>query len=243
VVRANLVCLRSHHMGEAFILGAAAQISLLLSGLLATIATIPARIVGWLAAFSAGALFSAVAFDLVKQAEGLGSVGAVEWLLFGAVIFIAGDYAVDHWLGHSGDESTALAIVVGAIVDGIPESLIFGISLATGFGVSVAFLSAVVFSNIPQALAPSAELAAAGWSRIRLSLMWGAVVVACGLAATLGYLIGSHGGTGSRAAAVAAGGVLAMLTNSLLPFAYQRGGRLAGLWTVVGFVLALLPKG
>jgi ZIP family zinc transporter len=73
--------------------------------------------------------------------------------------------------------------------------------------------------------------------------MWGAVVVACGLAAGLGYAVGAAlGSTGDRMAALAAGGVLAMLTNSLMPFAFQRGGQLSGLWTVVGFALAVLPR-
>jgi ZIP family zinc transporter len=67
-------------------------------------------------------------------------------------------------------------------------------------------------------------------------------VLACGVAAALGYLLGSVGGaTGDRMAALAAGGLLAMLTNSLMPFAYQRGGNLAGLWTVVGFAVAVAP--
>jgi zinc transporter, ZIP family len=71
----------------------------------------------------------------------------------------------------------------------------------------------------------------------------GAVVVACALAAGLGYLLGSiSGDTGDRMAALAAGGLLAMLTNSLMPFAFDRGGRLAGMFTVVGFALAVLPR-
>jgi ZIP family zinc transporter len=228
-------------MGAAFGLGAVAQISLLLSGLFATWVTVPTRIVGWLGGFGAGALMSAVAFDLVGQAESLGGPGLVVWLLLGAAVFIVGDYLVDRRLGSSGGEGSALGIVLGAIVDGVPESAIFGISLATGAGVSPAFLGAVIVSNVPQALAPSAELAAGGWSRVRLSLMWGMVIVACGVAAALGFAIGAHGGTGARAAGLAAGGVLAMLTNSLMPFSFERGGRLAGLWTVVGFVLAILP--
>jgi zinc transporter, ZIP family len=74
-------------------------------------------------------------------------------------------------------------------------------------------------------------------------VLWGAVVVACALAAGLGYLLGSiSGDTGDRMAALAAGGLLAMLTNSLMPFAFDRGGRLAGMFTVVGFALAVLPR-
>lgn len=170
-------------------------------------------------------------------------MGLSVWLLIGAAVFIVGDYQVDRQFGTGGQASGALGIVVGSIVDGVPESLIFGIGIAAGSGVSASFLAAVIVSNVPQALAPSAELSAAGWSRQRLSVLWGAVVVACALAAGLGYLLGSiSGDTGDRMAALAAGGLLAMLTNSLMPFAFDRGGRLAGMFTVVGFALAVLPR-
>jgi ZIP family zinc transporter len=230
-------------MLDAVLLGALAQVSLLLSGLFATWVTVPKRLIGWLAAFGAGALVSAVAFDLVPQAETLDNVGLTLWLLIGATVFIGGDYAVDRRIGPGDPSGGALGIVLGSVVDGVPESLIFGIGVAAGTPVSVAFLAAVIVSNIPQALAPSAELAAAGWTRSRLTMLWGTVVVACGIAAGVGYLLGSvSGGTGDRMAALAAGGLLAMLTDSLMPFAFERGGSLAGLWTVVGFALAILPQ-
>lgn len=132
--------------------------------------------------------------------------------------------------------------MLGSVVDGVPESLIFGIGVAAGDPVSTSFLAAVIVSNIPQALAPSAELASAGWSRSRLCVMWGSVVVACGLASAMGYLGGSvAGNNGDRVAGLAAGGLLAMLTNSLMPFAYRHGRNWAGIFTVLGFALAVLP--
>jgi ZIP family zinc transporter len=228
-------------MLEAFALGALAQISLLLSGLFATWVTIPDRYVGWLAGFGAGALVSAVTFDLTPQAEALGGPQSTLWLLIGAGVFIGGDLVVDRRFGGDGS-SGALGIVLGSVVDGVPESLIFGIGVAAGNAVSVSFLGAVIVSNVPQALAPSADLVGSGWSRTKLTGLWAAVVVACGLAAALGYFLGSVGGaTGDRMAALAAGGLLAMLTDSLMPFAFQRGGNLAGVWTVVGFALAVAP--
>jgi ZIP family zinc transporter len=135
-----------------------------------------------------------------------------------------------------------MGIVVGSVVDGVPESIIFGIQLGTGLAVSPSFLGAVLVSNVPQALAPSADLRAAGWSAARLGKLWVMVVVACGVAAVLGFIATDVSGavTGDRMAALAAGGLLAMLTNSLMPFAYERGGELAGAATVVGFCLALL---
>jgi ZIP family zinc transporter len=129
---------------------------------------------------------------------------------------------------------------VGSVVDGVPESIIFGIQIATGQVIGAAFLGAVFVSNVPQALAPSAALAESGWSRARMAGMWGLVVLACAVTAWLGYLAGvGLGANGDRAAAIAAGGLLAMLTDSLMPYAVQKGGSPAGIWTVVGFVASL----
>ena len=97
-------------------------------------------------------------------------------------------------------------------------------------------------SNVPQAIAPSADLAATGWDAKRLRRLWLLVVLACGVAAALGWLVADATGaaSGDRMAALAAGGLLAMLTNSLMPFAYERAGQLAGVATVVGFCVSLL---
>jgi ZIP family zinc transporter len=135
-----------------------------------------------------------------------------------------------------------MGIVVGSVVDGVPESVIFGIQTGTGTTISAAFLAAVLVSNIPQAIAPSAELAASGWGPRKLGTLWLLVVLACGVAAALGFLVtdATSEAYGDRAAALAAGGLLAMLTNSLMPFAFERGKALAGVGTVVGFCLTML---
>jgi ZIP family zinc transporter len=226
---------------EAFLLGAVAQSSLVLSGILPYLVRIPDRVVGLLAGAGAGALISAVAFDLIPEANAISGFEVAVWLLVGAVIFIGLDRLIDMRFG-AGGEAGPLGIVLGAVVDGIPESVIFGIQIGTGLPISVAFLAAVIVSNVPQALAPSADLKADGWSIGRMTAMWGTVVLACGIAAAAGYFVATTfdpSGIGARAAAIAAGGLLAMLTNSLVPFAYERGGIGAGLATVVGFVAAL----
>jgi ZIP family zinc transporter len=135
-----------------------------------------------------------------------------------------------------------MGIVVGSVVDGVPESLIFGIQIGTGVAISIGFLVAVFVSNIPQAIAPSADLAASGWRAKKLGTLWLLVVLACGVAAALGFLAtdATSNAYGDRAAAIAAGGLLAMLTNSLMPFAFDRGKELAGVATVVGFCLTML---
>jgi len=229
-------------MLHAFGLGVLAQSSLLVAGLLVCWLTIPTRLVGILAGFGAGAMISAIAFDLVPEAqEHIEEWETVLWMLIGVVIFLLGDWFVDKKFGTAG-AGGAMGIVVGSVVDGVPESAIFGIQIGTGVTISVGFLVAVFVSNIPQAIAPSADLFASGWGPRKLGTLWLMVVLACGVAAALGFLATdvSSEAFGDRAAALAAGGLLAMLTNSLIPFAYERGKSLAGVATVVGFCLTML---
>lgn len=227
---------------QAFALGTLAQSSLLLAGLFAVWVTVPTRIVGILAGFGAGAMVSAIAFDLIPEATAnIQMWETVLWMLVGVAVFMLGDKLVDKKFGTAG-VGGAMGIVVGSVVDGVPESLIFGIQVGTGTPISLSFLAAVFISNIPQALAPSADLVEKGWKVGRLAGLWIAVVLACGVAAALGYLasVAVPDSYGDRAAALAAGGLLAMLTNSLMPFAYERGKDWAGAATVVGFCLAML---
>lgn len=227
-------------MLSAFGLGTAAQASLLAAGLVVCWVTVPRKVVGILAGFGAGAMIAAVSFDLVLEAEGLEQWELTGLMLTGVLVFFIGDRIVERRFGHEG-EGAAMGIVVGSVVDGVPESVILGIQLATGIPVSASFIAAVFVSNVPQAIAPSAELAASGWGPRRLGRLWTLVILACGVAAALGYLVAdlSSDVTGTAAAAIAAGGLLAMLTDSLIPFAYERGGQWSGAAAVVGFCLSL----
>ena len=219
----------------AFTLGAVSQLSLILSGLVVFLVAVPKKVVGALAGFGAGALIAAVSRDLLPEAHVLRLIQSALWALVGALAFIIGERLVDKKFGSEG-AAGALGIVVGAIVDGVPESIIFGIQLTSGQQLSAAFIAAVFVSNIPQAIAPSADLAESGWNWRRVAALWSWVVLACGIAAVVGYGAGiaTSAVNGSRMAAFAAGGILAMLSNSLIPFAHDRTD-LAGLWTVVGF--------
>jgi ZIP family zinc transporter len=228
-------------MFEAIVLGAAAQSSLVLSGLVVYGISVPPKVIGALAGFGAGALVAAIAFDLVPDSEVLSSPESALWLLVGAAAFVLADRIVEAKFASEGASGPApLGIVVGSVVDGVPESAIFGIQLAAGLAISPAFLAAVFLSNIPQALAPSADLVREGWRWPRMVAMWGAVVVVCGITAGLGFgFADAFDATGGRAAAFAAGGLLAMLTDSLMPYAFDRGGPWAGAWTVVGFAASM----
>ena len=229
-------------MLQAFGLGVLGASSLLLAGLFACWVEVRPRVIGILAGFGAGALIAAISTDLVVEAlDYLEEWEFALWMLIGVAVFLVADRLVGQRFGQAG-VGGAMGIVVGSVVDGVPESVIFGIQVGTGLPVSVSFLAAVFVSNIPQSIAPSADLAAAGWETRRIGVLWFWVVLACGIAAALGYGATelTSEATGGRAAALAAGGLLAMLTNSLMPFAFERGKELAGAATAVGFCMALL---
>jgi zinc transporter, ZIP family len=227
---------------EAFGLGVLGASSLLFAGLFACWFDVPARVVGILAGFGAGSLIAAISTDLVLEAEDvLAHWQFALWMLIGVVVFLLADKMVETRFGQAG-VGGAMGIVVGSIVDGVPESIIFGIQVGTDFPISLSFLAAVFVSNIPQSIAPSADLSASGWTARRVGTLWFWIVLACGIAAALGFLATDLTSEvqGGRAAALAAGGLLAMLTNSLMPFAFERGGALAGAATAVGFCVSLL---
>jgi len=229
-------------MLEALGWGLLAQASLLLAGLVVCWVTVPTKVVGIMGGFGAGAMIAAVSFDLLPEAtEHIEAWETGLWMMVGVLVFLLADKYVENRFGSEG-AGGAMGIVVGSVVDGVPESAILGIQVGTGAAISLSFVFAVFISNIPQAIAPSADLAASGWGPRRLGKLWLLVVLACGIAAALGFL-----GTdvtsavqGDRAAALAAGGLLAMLTNSLIPFSFERGGEQAGAATALGFCLSVL---
>jgi ZIP family zinc transporter len=165
-------------MLDAFLFSSLAQAPLILGGLIVYWFRIPMRVVGWLGGFGAGALVSAIAYNLVVSGDTLGKADLVIWLMTGAIVFAGLDAIVEK---RFGEQAGALGIVLGSIIDGVPESVIFGIQIATATAISPAFLTAVMISNIPQAIAPSADLAENGWKWAKVAGMWAAVVVIAGI--------------------------------------------------------------
>src|SRR5262249_26502702 len=183
-------------MGGPVFWGVLAGSSLGLGGLLAYWLPIGRRSLGLIMAFGAGVLISAVAFELVHEAfettAGEGGVGL--GLFLGSCVFFAGDSLIDHLGGgdrkHSGGHQvagSALAIVLGIVLDGIPEALVLGLTVLEAGTVSAAFLVAVFLSTLPEAIAATTGLATAGWAKRRVIGLWTVVTVVCGLAALAGY--------------------------------------------------------
>ena len=226
--------------GLALLIGAAAGIWLPTSK----------RVIGWIMAIGSGVLVSALTFELAGEAyDKAGGLSTVLGLLGGSVVFFLGDWWIDSRGGHrrkspngpqAGAAGTALAL--GALLDGIPESAAIGVSTIGGGGVGVAVVAAVFLSNIPEGLSSSAGMKSAGHSARFIMGMWCAVTVAATIAAALGRVLleGADPSVVATIQAFAAGAILTMLADTMLPEAVEHAGRLVGLLTVVGFSAALL---
>lgn len=236
-------------MGEAFFWGIVASSSLILGGVVAHRVQVSRRILGLVMGFGAGVLISAVAYELVQEAveTSAGSGGVALGLLAGCGTFFLGDTLIDRMGGgerkSSGGEQaggSALAIVLGIVLDGIPESLVLGLTVLEAGTVSAAFLAAVLLSNLPEAIAASTGLAAAGWTQTRVLRLWGLVTLVCGVAALAGYALFDTASprTVAFVLAFAGGAILTMLADTMMPEAYEHGGKLVGVFTTLGFALA-----
>jgi zinc transporter, ZIP family len=199
-------------------------------------------------ALGAGLLIGSVSFELVDEALKTRTVAAVGlFVLVGAGTFTVGDWLLGRLGGadrkDSGGaqaEGSALAIVLGSVLDGIPESFVLGLTVLEG-GVSVSLLAAVVLSNLPEGMSSSSGLRAAHWPERRVLLLWSAVVVVSAAAAGLGYALLDPSGrsTGALVQAFAAGALLAMVATTMLPEAYEIEGLLTGPLVVTGFAVSL----
>jgi zinc transporter, ZIP family len=236
-------------VAEAFAWGFIAASSLLLGCLFALRRPIGSRLLGLIMAFGSGVLISAVAYELVEDAFGTaGGSGVVgPGLLAGGLAFYLGDLAIDRFGGAQRKsaagrqaEGAALAIVLGTVLDGIPESIVLGLSLLGGEGVSVAMLAAVFLSNLPEALSATAGLYKSGWARQRILGLWVLVTLVSALSSLAGYAF-LHGASGATIAFVqsfAGGALLTMLADTMMPEAFKHGGKEVGLATTLGFALA-----
>jgi len=238
---------------EAAFWGFVGGASLLLGAVLALVLPVPIRLVGLVMGFGVGVLISAVAFELTGAAyERAGALPVVLGLSGGALTFFAGDWLIDHQGGENRKDPTgtragaassaASSLVLGALLDGIPESAAIGVSLLGGGSVGIAVVIAVFLSNIPESLSASAGMKKDGRSAGYILRLWTLVVLASTVAAALGYgLLGGAGDTTlAFTEAFAAGAVLTMLSDTMVPEAVEHAGDAVGLACVVGFICSFL---
>jgi zinc transporter, ZIP family len=236
--------------------GGLAAISLIIGAVVAVRLRPSDRITGAVMGFGAGALIGGIAYELVPESlmkdAGWGTLVA---FALGALTFFGGDWVIDRRGGRhrkriaraAGEASipgggSGTAIFLGTLLDGIPESLVLGIGLALGGSVSLAFLVAVFVSNIPEGIAGTSSLISEGHSLRQVYRMWIALVIASAAAAALGYAFASLASSvdGRIVQSFAAGAVLTMLADTMMPEAFKHGGKVVGLLTTLGFLMAAI---
>ena len=238
-------------MTEAALLGGLAASSLAVGALLALWLRPSHRVIGSVLAFGAGALISAIAYELVLDAlqrPGASFSALAVSLFIGALAFDLGDLVIARRGGgnrkrmaRTEGEGEPLALLLGALLDGIPESFIIGLTIATGGEAGIAFLAAVFVSNLPEVMASTSGFRNAGWPAGKIAGLWLSVVALSAVVAAIGFAAADRitTVTGVYAQGFAAGSLLTMLTDTMLPEALRESGKTAGLWTVLGFSVAV----
>jgi ZIP family zinc transporter len=238
-------------MGNAFLWGLLATSSLILGGIIATRLSISKKVLGLIMAFGAGTLISAVSYELIFEAIklGRGTGFPVFGIFAGALTFFFSEKQIDK-MGRSNhaeikasDQSGLLVpMVLAIILDGIPESIVIGLGIFEKGTISFAMLAAVFISNLPEAIAGSIGMKAAGWNRGKIALLWVIIALVCASSTVAGFSLFSKSSDNwlSFIQAFAGGAILIMLANSMIPESYERGGKIAGLFTILGFSVAVL---
>jgi ZIP family zinc transporter len=228
--------------------GALAASSLVIGAFLAFARQWSKPQVGTVLAFGAGALISAVSFELVEEGASVGGLGwAAVGLGLGAITYYLADGAIARRheggrgrRGRAAASGSGTALALGAFLDGIPEQLVLGIGLAAGEGVGVGLIVAIFVSNLPEAIGSAEAMRDSGSTRERILRLWVAVAAICTIATVVGWAIADVASGEARAAidGFAAGALLVMLIDSMIPVAREDAGRTAGLVTVLGFAVA-----
>jgi ZIP family zinc transporter len=236
---------------DAFIFGLLASSSLLIGGAIGIWTPISTRVLGIIMAFGAGVLISAVSYELVLEAVRLAyKTGAIAIGIFaGAFTFFFADMMISRAGGEGRKEIAGslqsrlvVPIVLAIVLDGIPETTVIGLSMLKDGSVSIAILIAVFISNLPEAVASTTGMRAGGWGATNILLLWLLIGLICAAAAPIGYaLVGDASPFWvALIEAFAAGAILMMLANTMMPEAYEHGGKLAGIFTVLGFFVSAL---
>lgn len=233
--------------------GLLAGAALLLGAVIAWFVSVPAQVIAVVMAFGSGVLISALSFELVEEAVDQGGLAPTALgFLVGAVVYVALNVVLarrgarhrkrsgDQQPSASDQSSSGGAIAIGALLDGVPESMVLGLSFLTGGGLSLPMFAAVFISNVPEGLSSSAGMKNAGRGPGYVFGIWGSIAVASGLAALAGYLLLDGAGPATLAFvnALAAGAILAMITDTMIPEAFEKAALYSGLIATLGFLAA-----
>jgi ZIP family zinc transporter len=227
--------------------------ALVIGALIAWFVRVPRKVIAAIMAFGAGVLISALAFDLVDEAESTGGLTpTIIGFLAGALVYVGANVVLakrgaQHRKRSSGrqpsedeQQGSGAAIAIGALLDGIPESVVLGLSLLGGGGVGFPVLAAIFISNLPEGLSSAAGMKASGRGARYVFGVWIGIAVASGLAGLFGVLAldGASPETIAVITAIAAGAILAMIADTMIPEAFDEEHLFAGLITTLGFIIS-----
>lgn len=239
-------------MKIAIIYSFLAGFSLILGVIIGTVFKIGQRTIAAIMAFGSGVLICALTFGLMEEAFKHGGFDAIViGFLIGGVVFIGGDFLVHRYGGRnhkkrkhfkSVRESNGKAIILGASLDGIPESIALGLSLLEKNGIGLLMLAAIFLSNLPESISSIGDLRKEGFSTKKIYFMWSIVSIGSIVAAILSYIFLKNINLNMRGIieSFASGAILAMLADSMMPEAYEEGGYLIGFLTMLGFLTAFI---
>ena len=245
-------------MFQAALFGFIGGLALLIGALIGLFFKLSKKAIAVIMAFGAGVLICALSFGLMEDAYQRGGFDSVTLgFLVGAILFVVGDYLVDRKGGHfrktvhsrrhlakrpEHNKTSNMAIFIGALLDGIPESAAIGVGLLANKGIGFLMLIAVFLSNMPEGISGSVSMFSAKKSKKEIIGLWIGVVVICTLSSFLGYrLLGNvMPDVIAFVLALAAGAILAMITDTMIPEAFDEEGRFVAFATVIGFLLAFI---
>jgi ZIP family zinc transporter len=239
---------------EAAFWGAVGGSALVIGAVVGYYVDLPVRVIAGIMAFGAGVLVSALSFELMIEALDIGGFGGTALgFLLGASTFTAANAVLARYgarnrkrSGLAGDESeriqpdSGLSIAIGSMFDNIPESVAIGLSLVGGEKVSLVTVIAVFLSNVPEALSAAVGLRRSGQPAAYVVGLFAATVPICALSAFLGYAVVSNWDEPAIALVIAfaAGAILAMLVDTMIPEAFEQAHDYAGLITALGYLMA-----
>ncbi len=240
-------------MGMALLWGMVSGGAVLLGAVISLLVHIPKKLLGFIMAFGVGVLIGAATFELLQESlEKDEIMNTIIGFLVGAVTFTVLEALISKKGGkhrkrsqvpdESSEQSGGIGIFIGTVMDAIPESIMLGVSLIGGKGVSMLLLIAIFISNIPEGLSSTKGMLHGGNSKKKILFLFITVTVIAGLSALGGYIFLDDADPKVLAfiSSFAAGGIITMIGATMLPEAYEEGGAMVGLVTACGVLTSVL---
>src|SRR5919199_1737840 len=241
---------------DSLLWGFVASIPLIAGAVLASFVNLKKPIIATIMAFGAGVLIAALTFSLIEEAYGLVNdlVPVVLGFALGGLSYSVVNHILNKKSGTKnrkrshgenaggGKDASGIALMVGSLMDNIPENMALGISIVAGGTVNVVLIAAIFISNFPEGLASSQGMKSNGKSTKQILLLWGLVVAIGTVASAIGFSVLANVNKDIVAIALsyASGAILVMLAESMIPEAFEEGGSKIGMATMAGFAVAFV---